>query len=147
MTSTVKQVVGAKAALTSATLATLASSAYATTSPKDNTASQPVDNFVEVSITPGTVSGALPYAAVFALASIDGSTYQTGANATDEAVMTLLGTIPLTSSGVKQTRFFGVRKAFDDVLPPLYEIVVKNASGAAFTAATVNVSDVNMTVG
>lgn len=147
MTSTVKQVVAAKATLTSASLATLASSAYATTSVKDNTAGQPYDNMVEVSITPGTVSGMLPYASVFALASLDGANYQTGANATDESVMTLLGTIPLPSSSTQQTRFFGVRQAFNDILPPSYKIVIKNGSGAAFTAATVNVSDINLTVG
>ena len=63
----IKQVVSAKAALTVTGLATLASASYATSAAKDNTANQPIDLIVELSITAGSVS-ANKQAVLYALA-------------------------------------------------------------------------------
>jgi len=141
-----KQAVTNKSPLAVGGLASLASGGYATSGAKDNTANQPSDLLIEVSITPGAVSGN-KQAVLFALGSIDGSAYQTGANSTDEAVMTRIGSLQLPSSATPQTGLFTVAASFGGVLPPYTKFVVKNDSGAAFTAGTINVSEVSLTVG
>lgn len=143
--ATVKQVVGTRTALTSSALPTLASGAYATSAAKDNTVNQPTDLLVELSVTPGSVSGN-KQAVLFALGSLDNVNFQTGANSTDENDMTFIGTLPLNSASTKQTRIFsGVAAAFGGSLPPYIEFVVKNDSGAAFTAGTINTAEVSLT--
>jgi hypothetical protein len=141
----VKQPVGARTALTFAALPTLASAAYGTSSTKDNTANAPVDLLVELSITPGSVAGN-KQAVLYGLASLDGTNFQTGANATDSIAMTLIGVLPLPSSAVKQTKHFGVAMAYGGVMPPFQQFVVLNDSGAAFTAGTIFISEINPTV-
>jgi hypothetical protein len=141
----VKQVVGARTAIASANLPTLASAAYATSSTKDNTGNQPIDLLVELSITPGTVSGN-KQAILFALASLNGSTFQTGANVTDAGDMTPIGVLPLASNNVTQTKLFSVAGQYGGNLPPYLNFVVLNDSGAAFSAGTIFVSEVSATV-
>jgi hypothetical protein len=143
--ATVKQVVGAKAALNVTGLSTLASATYVTSDVKNNTTNQPCDLMVELSITPGTVAGN-KQAVLFALGSLDNSVFQTGANSTDEGDMTYIGTLPLASATTAQTKLFSVAAAFGGALPPYNKFVVKNDSGAAFTAGTLNVSEVSLTV-
>lgn len=134
--ATVKQTVGPRVALTSASLPTLASGGYATSATKDNTGNYPVDLLVELSVTPGTVGGN-KQAVLFSIASLDNTNFQTGANLTDEPVMTLLGILPLNSNGTKQTKQFSVASGYGGVLPPYIQFVVKNDSGATFTAGTI----------
>jgi len=143
--ATVKQPVGSRTALAFTGLPTLASSAYGTSSAKDNTANWPVDLLVELSITPGAVSGN-KQAVLYCLASLDGASFQTGSNATDSTVMTLIGVLPLPSNGVKQTKHFGVAMAYGGVLPPFEKFVVLNESGAAFADGTLFISEINPTV-
>ena len=143
--ATVKQPVGVRTALTFAALPTLASAAYAASNTKDNTTNAPVDLLVELAITPGTVAGN-KQAVLYALASLDGTNFQTGANAADAAVMTLIGALPLPSATTKQTDFFSVAMAYGGVLPPYLKFVVLNDSGAAFTAGTLYISEINPTV-
>jgi hypothetical protein len=141
----VKQPVGAKAAL-SITLAGLASGSYATSAAKDNTGNQPVDLLVELSVTPGATSGN-KQAVLFALASLDGTNYQTGNSPVDELAMTLIGTLSLAAGAspvpMKQ---YSVAAAYGGVLPPFVKFVVKNDSGATFSAGVINVSEVSPTV-
>jgi hypothetical protein len=141
----VKQAIGARTAVTVGGLATLANGAYATSNAANNTANQPLDLLVELSITPGTVAGN-KQALLFALASLDGANYQTGANATDEGDMTFVGALPLNSNAAAQTKVFSTAAAFGGVLPPYVKYVVKNDSGAAFTAGTINTAEVSATV-
>jgi hypothetical protein len=143
--ATVKQVVGTRTALTNSGLATLASAAYATSAVKDNTTNQPLDVLVELSITPGTVAGN-KQAVLFALASLDNSNFQTGANSTDEADMTLIGVLPLNSNTTAQTKMFSTAMAYGGALPPFVKYVVKNDSGATFSAGTINTAEVSATV-
>ena len=143
--ATVKQPVGLRTALTFSTLPALGNGAYGTSSTKDNTANAPVDLLVELSITPGTVSGG-KQALLYALASLDGTNFQTGANAADAAVMTPIGVLSLPSAGVKQTKHFPVALQYGGVLPPYLQFVVLNDSGAAFTAGTIFISEINPTV-
>jgi hypothetical protein len=141
-----KQAVTGKVGVSAPFLGTLASGAYVTTGAKDNTTTQPSDLLVEVNITPGAVSGN-KQAVLFALGSIDGLNYQTGANSADEAVMTRIGSLQLPSAGTPQTGLFTVAASFGGVLPPNVKFVVKNDSGAAFTAGAIYVSEVSLTVG
>lgn len=143
--ATVKQTVGARTALTFTGLPTLANGAYATSSAKDNTANQPLDLLVELSITPGTVAGN-KQALLFCLGSLDNSNYQTGANSTDAGDMTFIGALPLASSSTKQTKLFSVALQYGGALPPFQQFVVMNDSGAAFTAGTLFISEVSATV-
>lgn len=141
----VKQVVGARTAITTSGFATLANGAYATSNPVNNTANQPLDLLVELTAIAGTVSGN-KQAVLFALGSIDGTNYQTGANSTDEAVMTFVGTLPLNTSGQGQQKPFSIAAAFGGALPPYVKFVVKNDSGSAFSNATLNYAEVSGTV-
>lgn len=143
--ATVKQTVGTRTSLTFTGLPTLASGAYATSSAKDNTANQPLDLIVELSITPGTVGGN-KQALLFCLGSLDNTNYQTGANSTDAGDMTFIGALPLASSSTKQTKLFTVALQYGGALPPFQQFVVMNDSGAAFTAGTLFISEVSATV-
>lgn len=144
--ATVKQTVGTKTGRAASGLSTLATGTYATSASIDNTATQPSDLIVELTATPGTVSGN-KQALVFALASLDGTNFQTGANTVDESVMTFLGSLPLNSNATSQTKAFSVAIAFGGVLPPYVRLVVKNETGAAFSNAALSTSDVILTVG
>lgn len=143
--ATVKQVVGAKVAVAASGLSTLASAAYVTSSTVNNTTNQPVDLLVELTVTPGTVS-ANKQALLFGLASLDGTNFQTGANANDELGMTFLGSLPLNSNATSQTKPFSVAAAYGGVLPPYNRFVVKNESGAAFSTASLSVAEISVTV-
>jgi hypothetical protein len=142
--ATIKQVVGLRTSLITAVTG-LASGAYATSALKDNTSTQPVDLLVELTITPGTVSGN-KQAVLFAQSSLDGSNFQTGGNATDEADMTLIGTLPLNSNSTLQRKQFSVALAYGGSLPPYMNFVVKNDSGAAFSSGALNLAEVSVTV-
>jgi len=143
--ATVKQPVGTRTALTFTALPTLASGTFGMSSMKNNTTNQPVDIFVELGITPGTVSGN-KQAVLYCISSLDGSYFQTGVNATDAADMTLIGTLPLASANTIQVKIFSVAQAYGGVLPPYMYFVVLNDSGAAFTTGNMYTSEINPTV-
>lgn len=144
--SIVKQVVGIRTAVTASGLATLASAGYATSATINNTTNQPLDLLVEVAITSGTVAGN-NQAVVFAQSSLDGTNWQTGASsAADEGNSTFLGTVPLPASATLQRNTFPVAAVYGGALPPYVRFVVKNDSGATFTAGTIFVSEVYATV-
>lgn len=143
--STVKQPSGARTAVTVANLNTLASGAYATSNTVNNAVNQPLDLFVEIMVTPGTVAGN-KQAVLFALASLDGVNWQTGANAADETDMTFIGSLPLNTNATKQTKIYSVASAYGGPLPPYVQFVVKNDSGVAFSAASISVAEVSSTV-
>lgn len=144
--ASVKQVVGAKAALAVAGLPTLASGSYAMSATKSNTLNQPSDLMLELTLTAGAAVSGNKQAVVFAQASLDGTSFQTGANAADEAVMTRLGSLQLPTGGGMQTGYFTVAAAYGGVLPPNTRFVVKNDSGAAFTDGSLSVAEVSLTV-
>lgn len=143
--ATVKQVSGTRTALTFTALPTLASAAYGTSSTKDNTANQPLDLLVELSITPGTVAGN-KQALLYCLASLDNTNFQTGANTNDSGDMTFVGALPLVSATTKQTKQFSIAGTYGGVLPPYLQFVVLNDSGASFTAGTIFISEISSTV-
>ena len=74
--ATIKQVVGARTSLTTTALNSLASATYVSCGSITHNTNQPLDVLIEVSATPGTVSGNKQLL-VFAKASLDGSNQST----------------------------------------------------------------------
>lgn len=127
-------------AAAAAALANLASGAYNAigTITHNNAGKAPLDCLVELSITPGTVAGN-KQAILYAQASLDGVNFSSGpasgAVATDEANLTFVGSLPLGTNAVVQSRVFSLAAAFGGVLPYATRLIVKNDSGAALAAA------------
>jgi len=142
----VRQVVGPKVPLTTASLAALPSGSYALSATKSNVANQPSDLFLELSVTAAGNVSSSKQAVVFAQASLDDNVYQTGANAADEAVMTRLGSLPLPTGGGLQTGYFTVAAAYGGVLPPYTRFVIKNDSGATFNGGSLSVAEVSLAI-
>lgn len=147
--ATVKQIVGTRTALNVTGLATLASATYVASDVLDVSANDPLDVLIELAITPGTVAGN-KQAVVFAQASLDNTNFQTGPTSgtttTDESVLTLVGILPLPTNSTTQRKVFSVAAAFGGVVPPYTKLIVKNDSGAAFTAGSINTAEVSGTV-
>lgn len=148
--STSRQYIPTKVALSVTGLSTLAAANYATSIAKDNSAAQPFEQMVEVSVTvgstPSTSTGM--QALVFAKASYDGgATWQsgpeTGTTSTDEADLTFLGAVPVRTAG-PHTKAFPVSAAFGCV-PPMLKFIVRNDTGVTFTAGTVSLADMTPT--
>ena len=147
--ATIKQIVGSRTSLTVTGLSTLASATYVLSNAKDNTSNQPIGLMVELEVTPGTVSSN-KQAVLFAQGSLDGTNYGTGPTSgnttTDEPVLTYIGALPLNTNSTAQRKQFTVAAAFGGVLPPYIKFVVKNESGAAFTAGALYTSEISATV-
>ncbi len=147
--ATIKQVVGSKASKSVTGLSSLGSGAYGVSVVVDNTTNQPLDLIAELSVTPGSVSGN-KQAVLFAKSSLDNSVFSTGpesgSTATDEPDLVFIGSVPLNTNSTAQTRHFSVAQAFGGVLPPYLKFIVKNDSGAALTAGSLNISEVSGTV-
>lgn len=104
----------------------------------------PLDTLVELSVTPGTVTGN-KQAVLFAQASLDGTVFSTGPSSgttnTDEPNLVLIGVLPLVTNSVVQRRIFSLASAFGGVLPYATRLILKNDSGAAFASSG---NDVNL---
>ena len=134
----IKANTSAASSLTITGLATLAAATYAVSGAIDLSAVDPLDLLVGITVTPGTVSGNKQLL-VFAKASLDGTNYTTGpesgSSAVDEPNLYLLGALPLNTNTTAQRGVFSVASALGYV-PPYLKIVVRNDSGAAFTAGS-----------
>lgn len=145
--STVTQAVGSRTNLGS--LGTLASATYLNVGTLTFNTNKPLDVELEVSATPGTVSGNKQLV-VFAQQSLDGTNYETGPTSgtttTDEPNLTFVGTLPLNSNSTLQRKTFRLAPAFGGTLPYSAKIIVKNDSGAALGSGSVESSEVTTTV-
>lgn len=134
----IKANTSAASSLTITGLASLASATYAVSSALDLTAVDPLDVLVDITVTPGTVSGNKQLL-VFVKVSLDGTNYTTGpesgSTATDEPNLYLIGALPLNSNATAQRGVFSVAAALGYV-PPYLKVVVRNDSGAALTAGS-----------
>lgn len=135
--ASITAVVGAKTALTTSALNSLASATYVSAGTIDLTSDDPLDVLVEVAATPGTVTGNRQVV-VFAKVSLDGSTWtsgpETGSTATDEPNLKFIGTVPCNTNSTQQINTLSVVSALG-FIPPHLEIVVKNDTGAALAAS------------
>ena len=149
--ATVKQVVGTRTALTTSALNSLASATFVSAGTITHNTNQPIDVLIEVTATPGTVSGNKQLL-VYAKASLDGTNQttgpETGTTVTDEPNLYYVGTLPLNTNSTTQTKVFSLAAAYGGLLPYASEIVVRNDSGAALNASggSVYYSEISATV-
>lgn len=149
--ATIKQVVGTRTALTTSALNSLASATFVSAGSLTHNTNQPLDVLVEVTATPGTVSGNKQLV-VFAKVSLDGTNYSTGPESgtttTDEPVLYYVGTVPLNTNSAVQTKTFSLAVALGGTLPYASKIIIKNDSGAALAASgnSVYYSEISATV-
>lgn len=149
--ATVKQVVGTRTALTTSALNSLASGTYVSAGSLTHNTNQPLDVLVEVTATPGTVSGNKQLV-VFAKVSLDGTNFtsgpESGTTTADEPDLFFVGTVPLNTNSTAQTKTFSLAAALGGVLPYASKIIVKNDSGAALAASgnSVYYSEISATV-
>jgi len=128
-------------AFTGAALSTLASATYVTsTAAVDLTATTPLDALLELSVTVGTVSGN-KQVVLFLKVSLDGTNYSTGPESgtttTDEPDLYLIGAVPCNTNTTAQKKSFSIVAALG-FCPRYFKPIVKNDSGAALTAGTLN---------
>lgn len=149
--ATIKQVVGTRTSLTTTALNSLASSTYVSCGTIIHNTNQPLDVLIEVTATPGTVSGNKQLL-VFAKASLDGTNQstgpETGTSTVNEPNLYFVGTLPLNTNAASQTKMFSLASAYGGRLPYASEIVVRNDSGAALNASggSVYYSEISATV-
>lgn len=149
--ATIKQVVGTRTALTTTALDSLASATFVSAGTITHNTNQPIDVLLEVTATPGTVSGNKQLL-VYAKASLDGTNQttgpETGTAVTDEPNLYYVGTLPLNTNSTTQTKMFSLAAAYGGLLPYASEIVVRNDSGAALNASggSVYYSEISATV-
>ena len=149
--ATVKQVVGTRTTLTTSALNSLASATFVNAGTITHNTNQPIDVLIEVTATPGTVSGNKQLV-VFAKASLDGTNYSTGPESgtttTDEPDLFYVGSLPLNTSSTAQTKTFSLAAALGGMLPYASKIIIKNDSGAALAASgnSVYYSEISATV-
>lgn len=149
--ATVKQVVGSRTSLTTSALNSLASATFVSAGTITHNTNQPLDVLVEVTATPGTVSGNKQLV-VFAKISLDGTNFtsgpESGTTTTDEPDLFFVGTVPLNTNSTAQTKTFSLAAALGGVLPYASKIIVKNDSGAALNASggSVYYSEISATV-
>ena len=149
--ATVKQVVGSRTSLTTSALDSLASATFVSAGTITHNTNQPLDVLVEVTATPGTVSGNKQLV-VYAKASLDGTNQttgpETGTTVTDEPNLYFVGALPLNTNSTTQTKVFSLAAAYGGLLPYASEIVLRNDSGAALNASggSVYYSEISATV-
>lgn len=135
--ATISAIVGTRTSLTTSALDSLASATYVSAGTINLTATDPLDVLVEVSATPGTVSGN-KQVVVFAKVSLDGTNWTTGPESgtttTDETNLRFLGTVPCNTNSTQQMNTLSVMSSLGYV-PPHIEIVIKNDTGAALAAS------------
>jgi hypothetical protein len=144
--ATVTQTVGARTNLGS--LGTLANVTYINAGTLTFNTNKPIECLIEVSATPGTVSGNKQLV-VFAQRSLDGTNFETGPTSgtttTDEPNLTLIGVLPLATNSTLQRKTFNLSQAFG-AMPYACKIICKNDSGAALASGSVEYSEVTTTV-
>lgn len=138
--STVKYLLGTRTALTTSALNSLASATYvsAGTLTIASSSKTPVEMFIEVTVTPGTVSSN-KQVVVFIKESLDGTNFSTGPESgtttTDEPDLVFLGVIPCNTNSTAQTQIFALSPACGGVLPHSVKVIVKNETGAALASS------------
>ena len=144
--ATVTQTLGTRTNLGS--LGTLANGTYVNAGTITFNTNKPIECLIEVSATPGTVSGNKQLV-VFAQKSLDGTNFETGPTSgtttTDEPDLTFIGVVPLLTNSTLQRKTFSLAQAFG-TLPFAAKIICKNDSGAALASGSVEYSEVTTTV-
>lgn len=133
----VTAVVGSRTSLTTTALDSLASATYVSAGSINLTADDPLDLLIEVSVTPGTVSGN-KQVVVFAKVSLDGTNWssgpESGTTTTDEPDLYFLGTVPCNTNSTQQVKTLSVMSALG-FIPAYIKPIIKNDTGAAVASS------------
>lgn len=135
-----KYLLGSRTTLTSSALNSLASATYvsAGTITVANSNKVPLDMFVEVEVTPGTVASN-KQVVVFVKESTDGTNFSTGPESgtttTDEPNLTFLGVVPCNTNATLQRGVFSLAAACGGVLPFAVRVIIKNETGVALASS------------
>lgn len=124
---------GTTTSLTVTGIGTLANGSSATSATVDNTTNLFLD--VKVELVFATASGATATGTVelWAKESIDNSDFD------DDTNDKLVGVVAMAAAGVQtRKRVFSLASVFGGAVPPYWQIRVRNATGGAFTSATVS---------
>lgn len=137
--ATAKETLGSRTSLTTSALNSLANGTYVSAGTITHASSNkvPLDVLLEVSVTPGTVSGN-KQVVVFAKVSLDGTNQTTGpetsTTTTDEPNLKFIGTVPCNTNSTVQRNIFSLRAALG-FIPFDSEIVIKNETGAGLASS------------
>lgn len=146
----IKTVFGTKTSLTVTGLSTLASATYVASSVYNNSTNGANDLMVEVTVATTNTPAGNKQVVVFCQASYDNSVFQSGptsgTTATDEPLLTYLGTIPLQTASTTEVKSFPIAAAYGGNLPPYVKIIIKNDLGVALTTGTAATTEVSQTV-
>lgn len=147
--ATVKQIVGARTALTVTGLATLASATYVASSAFTANTNQPVDVVVDVAVATTNTPVGNQQLLVFLQESLDGTNFRSGPTSgtttTSEANLLYLGSIPMRVASTTQEATFSIAQALGYV-PYAFRVVLKNDMGVALTSGAVYTSEISQTV-
>lgn len=146
----IKTIAGAKTALASSVLGTLASATYCVSSAYTASTNSPLELMVEATVTTTNTPTGNKQVVIFAQASYDGgTTWQSGPTSgtttTDEPDLTFLGVIPASQAGA-HTKAMPVAGAYGGTVPPMVRIVVKNDLGVALTGGSLATIEYSGTV-
>lgn len=123
---------GSSATITVTGLTTLANGSSATSPVMDNTSDLNLDALIEVEVATASGATAAGYIEIFIKGSVNGTDFD------DDNNDKWAGTIALVTAGVAtRRRIVSVASSFGGAMPPYWQLRVRNASGAAFTAASV----------
>lgn len=133
MATTLKLLYDTAASLTVTGIGTLANATSATSSTVDNTTTLYVDALVELVFATASGATATGTVEVWGKGSIDNSDFD------DDTNDRLIGVVALAAAGVQtRKRILQLAAAFGGTLPPYWQLRIRNATGAAFTSASVN---------
>lgn len=129
---------GTVQSLSATGLATLANGSSVTSSTIDNTTTLFLDFLIELVVSTASAATATGVVEIYAKGSADNTDFD------DDSNDKWIGTIALPAAGVgTRKRLSGVASSFGGSLPPYVQIRVRNATGAALTAGTLQYIGVN----
>lgn len=133
-----KSVIQTRTLLTNTAMNSLGSGTYVVLGTVNFSTNDPVSCFLEVTVTAPAAVASLKQVAVYLQGSLDGTNFETGPTsgtvATDEPVLTFLGTVPCPTNSQPQTKIFNIKSAFDDI-PHSAKVIAKNETGAVLPAS------------
>lgn len=130
--ASIEAVYGSVTAVSVTGLATLANGSSATSEAIDNTSNRFLDALLEVEVATASGATATGYIEIHIKGSVDGVDFD------DDNNDKWAGTINLVTAGAAtRRRIVSIASSFGGAMPPYWRLRVRNASGAAFTTASV----------
>ena len=147
--ATVTQVQASRTSLTVTGLSTLASATYVASDAYNASTNDPVDIIIDVEVATTNTPGGNKQVAVFVIASLDGTNYQSGPTSstttTDEPDLTQIGNIALNTATTTHRKAFSLANTLGFV-PQYFKVVLKNDLGVALTSGAVYTAEVTYSI-